>query len=292
MANLADTAEVGAYAVAYLDVLGTAQRLEKLEGLTLESEIKPGTKDHELLMETVLPVVAYRELLNRYFEGFRQSQGLDSLQPEQREKMRAIAESCIQNYGFSDSLYAVARFASQDDWFTPSVGMFTILFGSCLAMAISLSQKCPLRGGIDVGKGVTLPGNENFSNALVRALKLERHIAGHPRIVIGDSMYRLLETIANLGYTEGDGKRAVDTARRAKRFITEDDSDGRYILDYLGQGFRDHVGPGYFADVIQPAHNFVLAEHARLLKERDVKLAPRYGEVKRYFEKRLPLWRE
>ena len=292
MVNEPGTAEVGAYAVAYLDALGTAERLERLEGLTLGSEIKPGTKDDELLREVVVPVVAYREIFTKqFFEGFRRRTDPESRQPnEEDERVRALLQSCIRSYGFADSLCMVVRFASQDAWLTPSIGIFAVLFASCFAMAVSLSLKCPLRGGIDVGKGVMLPGDENFSNALGRAVKLERQ-AGHPRIAVGDNMYRFLESIANQVGTAGDGKRAVEAARWAKRFITVDDRDGRYILDYLGEGFRDQVAPGYFADVIQPAYEFVLAEHERLLEGGDLKLAPRYQEVKNYFEKRLPLWR-
>lgn len=70
------------------------------------------------------------------------------------------------------------------------------------------------------------------------------------------------------------------------------DSDGKRILDYLGQTMVQHAGDGGGQKdvLVRRAYDFVLAEQKRIVEAKNSKLIPRYEAFRRYVESRLPLW--
>jgi hypothetical protein len=68
------------------------------------------------------------------------------------------------------------------------------------------------------------------------------------------------------------------------------DADGHRVLDYLGPVMVENAGPDHGRLMIQPAYNFVLAEHELMLAKGDPELIGRYVLLRRYFESRLGPW--
>ena len=70
------------------------------------------------------------------------------------------------------------------------------------------------------------------------------------------------------------------------------DTDGKRILDYMGQTMVQHAGPvgGQKDTLVRRAYEFVLAEQKRIVEEKNSKLIPRYDELRCYVESRLLLW--
>jgi len=70
------------------------------------------------------------------------------------------------------------------------------------------------------------------------------------------------------------------------------DSDGKRILDYMGQTMVLHAGPGGGQKdiLVRRAYDFVLAEQKRLIEGQNAKLIPRYEALRRFVESHLPLW--
>ena len=83
---------------------------------------------------------------------------------------------------------------------------------------------------------------------------------------------------------------SVTAIVRAIQKMIATDSDGKRILDYLGEFvFRNSV-PAHVDEAIRPAYEFVPSEQKRLTAKGSSKLIERYGSLRSYFESRLPLW--
>lgn len=68
------------------------------------------------------------------------------------------------------------------------------------------------------------------------------------------------------------------------------DTDGLPFVDYLGNGFKQHIAKDSIYDIVEKAYDFVMKESARCQDLRDSKLAFRYSLLRNYFEARLHIW--
>lgn len=68
------------------------------------------------------------------------------------------------------------------------------------------------------------------------------------------------------------------------------DSDGRIILDYLGQNIRETFQNQIEKEIVQNAWDYINEQHIKYIKEGNDKLSARYFRMIRYFESRLGLW--
>jgi hypothetical protein len=64
------------------------------------------------------------------------------------------------------------------------------------------------------------------------------------------------------------------------------DEDGLFIVDYLGDGFREAITQGQHAVLYDHARSFVIEQFHLHRRNLDAKLAPRYAWLLRYFEAR------
>src|SRR5208282_4925267 len=72
----------------------------------------------------------------------------------------------------------------------PIISVCSVLSAAAVVMLMSLANKHPLRGGIDVGLATDIGPQEIYGAALGSAYRLESEEAGYPRIVIGDELWR------------------------------------------------------------------------------------------------------
>jgi hypothetical protein len=154
-----------------------------------------------------------------------------------------------------------------------------------------LASKHPLRGGIDVGLATEIGPGEIYGTALERAYLLECKVAKYPRIVIGDELWRYLNS-ALAEFQKGAtpvAKAITAIVQRTMKLIATD-GDGNRILDYLGAVVVEHSAPEHADQMVKPAYEFVMAEQKRLISEVTSELVARYGLLRGYFESRLPLW--
>ena len=137
---------------------------------------------------------------------------------------------------------------------------------------------------------MTGPG-EIYGTALERAYVLESEVTKYPRIVIGDELWKYLNAVlAEFEKSTKPMAQSVTAIVRAIQKMIATDSDGKRILDYLGEFvFRNSV-PAHVDEAIRPAYEFVLSEQKRLTAKGSSKLIERYGSLRSYFESRLPLW--
>jgi hypothetical protein len=171
------------------------------------------------------------------------------------------------------------------------VTVFSALSSAAVVMIHSLAAKHALRGGIDVGLATEIAPGEIYGTALERAYVLESEVAKYPRIVIGDELWKYLNSVlAEFEKSTKPMAKSVTAIVRAIQKMIATDSDGKRILDYLGEFVFQNSVPAHVDEAIRPAYEFVLSEQTRLIAEGDPKLIERYALLRSYFESRLPLW--
>ena len=136
-----------------------------------------------------------------------------------------------------------------------------------------------------------LDRGEIYGTALERAYVLESEVANYPRIVIGDELWKYLNSVlAEFDKSTRPMAKAVTAIVGAIQRMITTDRDGKRILDYLGEFVFQNSVPAHVDDAVRPAYEFVLSEQKRLMAEGNAKLIERYASLRSYFESRLPLW--
>jgi hypothetical protein len=164
-------------------------------------------------------------------------------------------------------------------------GMFAVITHAGSSCLLGLASKEPIRGAVDVGWGVELVAGELYGAIVARAYELESEVAQYPRIVVGPTAIHFLQSIAaseDLGLAAENDR---GLARRCMKMLAEDE-DGYFIVDYLGDGFRESVTKDQHEFWYDRARAFVLEQYAIHRNNRDSKLAPRYAWLRRYFDAR------
>lgn len=273
------TYELGFHLVAFLDVLG--QR-DKFRGLKMPTNQLEEGEVKEVLRQTVGFVAELRRIFKKQFEVFESTVSIP----------RGTDERLSPSFtGFSDSFVTSVPLRQKTNPLVPVVTVFSALSAACIVMLTALASNHPLRGGIDVGLGSEVVPGEVYGTALERAYLLECRIAGYPRLVIGDELWRYLNAaLTHFGaQTTPESKGVARIVEKTMRMIVPD-SDGRKILDYLGPVQSENAGPDHGRTMIQPAYEFVLTEEKQMLAKGDPKLIGRYILLRRYFESRISSW--
>lgn len=274
------TYTLGYHLVAFLDVQGQRDRFKELR--------LPKTPDEEAKVKEVLRgtagfVVSLRELFRKQFEVFES--GMVNLRAHTSGPLRP---SFI---GFSDSFVTSVPLRNDGGDLRCVVIVFSALSAASVVMLTSLASKHPLRGGIDVGLATEIGLGEIYGTALGGAYRLESEVAQYPRIVIGDELWRYLNSaLIEFGNSTTPAAKPITAIVQRIMNLIAMDTDGKRILDYLGPIIVEHSLPGHAERMVKPAYEFVLAEEKRLISNGPPKLVERYGLLRNYFESRLQLW--
>lgn len=273
------------HAVAYLDFLGQKALLRSLQSL-------PRTPEDEARTLATLRETAGRVLAVR--RSFRDMLGtltnldnlLASLPEEIRELGRQMREMDVGFRGMSDSLVVTAAMQNDNEHCRAVNGVFALMFSTAAMVATGFAAETPIRGGIDVGLGIDLEGDEVYGPALARAYDLESGIADYPRVVLGRELLVFLNGVSKQEPRTVFGKSAQDMSTKCLELVTTD-TDGLPMLDFLGEGRREIAGDD-FDELVTKGSEFVRNSHERFTLEGDLKLASRYGRLRRYYESRSP----
>jgi len=265
--------------VVFLDVLG--QR-EKFKALQLPRNDDEYAKVHQVLKETAGFVSAVRQNFKQRFEDF-EAGAVSTGGPAKGTLVPRFA-------AFSDLLVVSVPLKPVDgDLRTPLVTIFSALTATSIVMAGALADKHAIRGGIDVGLATEIAPGEIYGTALENAYILECEKAQSPRIVLGDELWRYLSiTHRELGQVAGGNSEQLRALVVRIMNLTCVDKDKLKVLHYLGPEMRKLANDKICTDVIRPAYDFVLTEHARL--KNDQKLGSRYEILREYFDTHVSLW--
>ena len=158
-------------------------------------------------------------------------------------------------------------------------GLITSL--STLAL-LGLARGQPIRGGIDVAWATEIRPGQVYGCAVAKAYELESEVAKYPRIVVGP---RVVEYLQQYGMLR---PRTIyeDLSRQLSavtiRFIATD-TDGAFILDYLGPMYRSQFSGRAYDDMCAAARTFVTDSVKKWRQSGNDALLERYNLLDAYF---------
>ncbi|MDD3906330.1 MAG: hypothetical protein PHS46_07395 [Candidatus Omnitrophica bacterium] len=290
------------YIVAFIDVLG---QKDAFNGI---SDIPENKEQEHKLNQAHSQTVLFVEKLRGYFYNFFNSysayaeEGLIKviIPEEKKEQFKEMRKCILKHVRFSDCIQAFVPLESVKYHAPCAKGVVGVLGACGMSMLFSLSEGKSFRAGIDVGIGTELSSGEVYGPGFFSAYRLESEIAQYPRIVIGDTMVNYLANLCHSitqlpNQTIEDIQVCKALAGMCEKMMTTD-LDGRYILDYLGAGFRDIFYSNLsaeekkeMADLFKCAFTFVENEYKKQKANRG-KLAIRYYMLYNYFKARVKLW--
>lgn len=222
--------QFGHYFVAYMDVLG---QKELLRNLTFPENEEEKIISINNLKTTAGVILQFRDMIEKTFESFtRPTSDLANYSKDIQDEIFKLTRSEINYRSFSDSIIINISLANDNEHCTSMNGIFSCLITLCSTYLVMLATGHPVRGGIDIGPCLSLSNNEVYGSALERAYCLESKIANHPRIVIGNELFKYLKEIQNQNAISNHGKHAKYLAERSLNLIRKE-NDGVLTLDYL-----------------------------------------------------------
>lgn len=274
------------YLVAFLDILGQRENLRRLTILPTNEEEKSNFFDS--IDKSHGNVMRVRKYLNDFF-GETCKPNINLVAPEHQEHFIACRKSEVSFYAISDSIVIYVPLMNNDEYCTAINGVYSALIATSGTALSALSNSIAVRGGIDIGIATEIDENEIYGPGLERAVHLEHNLAEYPRFVIGNELMNYLSLVENQDFHSNPGKIAKKNAKRCKSLIIRD-TDGRYMLDFLGPKLKQllcNIG----RDTVIAARKFVEQEYNKYTLEENQKLMSRYFRLLHYFTRRHDVWK-
>lgn len=276
-----DTLTFGHYLVAFVDLLGQRGRLRKLDALPSDENGPEYSEFVQVVKDTVGAVHDLQKTAYDYFNSFTKNEKNNPLNA--LPGFNKLNKTEIKFQHFSDGLVIYVPLRT-DEGYSPSKGVYGALAacgGLCL---LGLAKKRPVRIGLSIGVAAELHENELYGKAIADAYELESYVAQYPRIVASDEVLNYLLGYANVECENSDfecqiTKKMADASLK----LLSRDFDGRVIVNYLGDFFRNHLMAGADEIVYQRAKSFIDEELKKHQEEQNTKLAFRYAMLHGYF---------
>ena len=275
----ASALEVNYFMVAFLDLLGQKDAMNKFKGLPNIKNEKEMEEFYSICRETFGAINTLHSLIKDFFDGYLKESILDRVIPRTDIKFQRFSDGLVIFVSLRQNLNEV-----------PVQGIFGVL-GACASVCLGhLAVGKPLRGGIEVGLGIEMNENELYGPVIAEAFNLENRVARYPRIVVGKVLMDYLWKKKTLAATDPNSKYASELANCCLELLVSD-LDGYPIIDYLGEGFIKHMADKLDSKLFMMAHDYVKKQLDVWKKEQNTKLAFRYNFLINYFESRNRLWK-
>lgn len=276
------------YLIIFLDLIGQREALRKITGIP----VSENEKDQfvELTKKSVGRVLFLRRSFKNYFEGMTSHvPNTNLVAPEHRQEFIESQKTSCHYYGLSDAIVIAVPLMNENENCTPINGIFSALAATCGITLLALSLKTPARAGIDVGVGVQIDDREVYGPALESAVRIEAELAEYPRLVVGRKLLAYLNLVENQKPQTRLGEIAAHMAKQCRKLMIQD-TDGRIILDYLGNNIREVFENKIEKEIVLNAWNYINEQHKKHIEEENDKLSSRYFRMIRYFRSRLDSW--
>jgi hypothetical protein len=277
------------YLVVFCDHLGQRQKLRKLTGIpTIEED---QNKFIELTKESIGRVIQIRDAFKDYFEASKACEtNVNRVRPELREEFIASQKRAnLIYYGMSDAIVIAVPLMSEADDCSAINAVYDAFVATCGIGLLSLSIHVPMRAGLDVGVATQIEDKEIYGPALESAFYLESNLAEYPRLLVGKELLSYLYWVENKKCETRLGLVAKETAKFCREMIIRD-SDGRFMLDFLGNKIKESSDGVIDKKLVADALDFVIVSHKQYHKTEDEALESRYFRLLRYFESRKSIW--
>jgi len=276
------------YLVVFLDHLGQRKILEEISELPTSPDEQQ--KFIQLIKETHGKVSALRGIFRRYFdESKKYRPNVNLVPPEFQEEFIALQKSEEYYYPISDSGVIAVPLMNNDENCKAINGVLSAFTATSNIGLLSLSCKVALRGGLEVGIATQIEPKEIYGPGLARAYYIESEISEYPRFVIGHELIHYLKWVESQQCTTRLGSYAKEIAKLCWQMIIRD-TDGRYMLDFLGAKVKEIAGNSIDSKDVKNALAFVKSQYEQFVTEKNEKLASRYYRLLNYFSSRLTVW--
>ncbi len=280
-----DALTFGYYLVAFVDLLGQRARLRRFNALPSNTNSTEYREFIQTIKSTIGAVHDLQNMASTYFKSFTRNENNNPL--NKIPGFGRLNTTAIKFQHFSDGLVIYLPLRT-DENYSPSKGVYGALAmcgGLCL---LGLASKTPVRIGISIGIATELGENELYGKAVADAYELESSVAQYPRVVVSDEVLNYLSGYANQEYPDNDlnGQITIKMAQASLNMLARD-FDGRIIVDYLGDFFRNHLLEKADNVVYENATSFIKEELSAHQKSQDSKLAFRYSMLHGYFHANL-----
>ncbi len=277
------------YLVVFADLLGQREELRKITGIpTTEPEKQQFI---ETAKESFGKVIQIRDSFKRYYDSANEYIHDEKLvPPEYRAEFRAaLKKAPASYYGISDAMVIAVPLMSTDENSAAINGIHDAFVATCGIGLLSLSVHIPMRAGLDVGVATQFDDREIYGPALESAYYLESNVAEYPRFIVGKELISYLLWVENQKCLTRIGEVAKEAAKFCKQMVIQD-SDGNYMLDFLGAKFKESSEDVIEPNLVASAFDFVLEEYKKNFDANNHKMASRYYRLLRYFHSRKNLW--
>ena len=276
------------YLVVFFDLIGQREALRKITEIPISESGKQEFR--ALIKKSIGQVLMIRDAFKRYFDGAAShTPNISLVPPEHRNEFIKSQKTDFSYYGLSDAIVIAVPLRDENENCTAINGVYSALTATCGIALVSLSVGIPARAGIDVGVATQIDDREVYGPALERAVHLEAQLAEYPRLVVGQELLSYLSWVENQQFQTRLGEIASNMGKVCRKFIVQD-TDGRVMLDYLGENVKEAFGGKMDKNVVAKAWNFVNEQHIFQIKNGNDKLASRYFRMIRYFKSRLKIW--
>jgi hypothetical protein len=275
-----DTLIFGHYLVAFVDLLGQREKLRKLDALPSNKDGPEYQEFVQIVKDTVGAVEDLQRTAYEYFSSFTNNEENEVL--NQLPGFKSLNNTEIKFQHFSDGLVIYVPLRT-DENHLPSKGVYGALAACGSLCLLGLAKKRPVRIGVSIGVAAELRENELYGKAVADAYELESYIAQCPRVVVSDEVLKYLLGYANQSCDEQDiGFQISIKMAQASLEMLVKDFDGRLIVNYLGDFFRNHL-MSCDNQVFEYARDFVNQQLKYHQQSQNTKLAFRYSLLHGYF---------
>jgi len=275
----------GHYLVAFVDLLGQRDKLRKFAAIPTEQNGAEHQEFVALVKDTIGAVDDLQQTSRRFFDQFGKSEQDSILQ--HMPGLHKYNKTEIKFQHFSDGLVIYVPL-KEDDGYSPAKGVYAALAACGMLCLIGLAKKRPVRIGVAIGIAAELRDNELYGKAVAEAYEAESFVAQYPRVVVTNDVLSYLKEKAGQQCDKNDFgcKLKSGLAEQSIKMLSPD-FDGRIIVNYLGEFFRNHLLAGVDDGLNNIAYQYVSEELARQQEKQNTKLAFRYSLLHGYFFENL-----
>ena len=247
----------GGHLVAFVDILGQSERLEKIKE-TKWWELQEPTR--VALCETYGRVRKFRKTFSNFLTSFVKTSPFDEafryiLGGEELKIWDQFGQNRIMTKGLSDSF--ILNFPLiPSNGLLPLKSVYGVLGACASSMLCSLNYGFAVRGAIEIGPCIfDSTTDEVYGTALSDAVKYEKQ-ANWPRILIGPNLIAYLEKCLELSQKTIINQVNISDAELCLKIVSRD-KVGLNFLDYLSPDLLVLFKPDNKDKIIKGAVTFI-----------------------------------
>ena len=256
------------YAVSFLDILGQKNKLTILNNRSIsKEEIKIA------ISHTYGNIQKLRHNIKETYATFEKKTITNNPKYDSNKiKINSFSDAVVNYISLRDDINKI-----------PFNGIYNLLLANGVVFLLKLYDEIPIRGGIDIGRGIEFNTNgydELYGTALSNPYYIESNIADYPRIVIGKRLYEHIYITSKITSNKENDKINRGMAEKCLNLIIQD-KDGEYIIHYLSEIYQKIEGFDIF---YKKAELFINNQLILFNNKQSIKEYEKYKKLIKYFE--------